>query len=193
MSICEVQNCCRPVVGRGMCSKHYQRWKATGATMDGPKARASAQDRFWRYVQKGTDEDDCWLWTGMQRKDGYGCLTVRNNDVWKKVGAHRFAYEMAHGPIPTGLVTRHRCDNPLCVNPGHMKLGLPKDNTADMIKRGRERHVRGEDHGKAVFSETEVRYIRSSRLGPRELSRMFGVSYGAIQGIRQNVNWKHIK
>jgi hypothetical protein len=53
------------------------------------------------------------------------------------VRAHRAAWILANGPVPEGLIVRHKCDNPLCVNVGHLELGTFKDNTNDMISRGR--------------------------------------------------------
>lgn len=49
--------------------------------------------------------------------------------------AHRVSYILANGPIPTGLVICHKCNNPECVNPKHLYAGTQKDNVADQIKR----------------------------------------------------------
>lgn len=76
----------------------------------------------------------CVLWLGaISTKMGYG-QTCRNR-VYDY--AHRLAYVTYKGPIPAGLVVRHTCDVTCCVNPDHLVLGTNKDNTADMISRGR--------------------------------------------------------
>ena len=54
-----------------------------------------------------------------------------------KFKAHRVSYEMANGPIPDGLIIRHKCDNPNCVNPKHLESGTQKDNMLDASFRGR--------------------------------------------------------
>lgn len=62
----------------------------------------------------------CWLWTDALT-DGYGYFW----DGTRKVGAHRFAYELLIGPIPDGRVIDHRCRTRGCVNPAHMEPVAP--------------------------------------------------------------------
>jgi hypothetical protein len=51
--------------------------------------------------------------------------------------AHREAWKKVNGPIPRGGVIMHTCDNPLCVNPEHLKLGSQADNMRDAQAKGR--------------------------------------------------------
>ena len=91
-------------------------------------------DRFWKYTAKA-DPDQCWLWTGYKSGSGYGSLKIDG----KQRSAHRLSWELAHGPVPDGLSVLHRCDNPICVNPGHLWLGTPRQNMEDMAAKGRGR------------------------------------------------------
>jgi hypothetical protein len=79
----------------------------------------SLRDRFWAKVQTS---DDCWIWTGFKDKLGYGRLMWHDESGrYQPLLAHRVAYELIIGPIPTGKVLDHiECDNPPCVNPGHL-------------------------------------------------------------------------
>lgn len=77
----------------------------------------SAEERFHeKYV---VDADSgCWLWTGALT-DGYG--RFRYGTGRATCGAHCYAYELFVGPIPDGLVIRHRCRVRACVNPAHLE------------------------------------------------------------------------
>lgn len=94
------------------------------------KAGKPVHLRFWDCVEK---TDECWIWTGTTDGYGYGVTS----HFRQKIKAHRLSYEMRFGPIPPGLVVRHKCDNPCCVNPNHLELGTQKDNVRDAVSRGR--------------------------------------------------------
>lgn len=111
---CSVADCERSHMALGLCKLHYDRFKKTGST-DLPK-RPSPEERFWSKVERA-GPDDCWHWTASHNQRGYGTFWSGKQPT----SAHRFAYELAHGPVPEGLTVDHLCNNPPCVNPAHLR------------------------------------------------------------------------
>jgi hypothetical protein len=151
----------------------------------------STQDRFFKFVVK-KGPNDCWLWSGVKDTSGYGKFSL----YAKRVGSHRFSYELAtNQKIPSGMVVMHKCDNPKCVNPSHLSIGTHKENTQDMIAKGRKRVVapKGEGNGKSLLNEEQVRTIRTSKLSHAAMARELGVSPNCVRGVRTGRTWTHIK
>lgn len=139
--------------------------------------------------------DECWLWTAYRNQKGYGTVASRG----KTRKAHREVYEDVHGEgSAIGLLVRHRCDVPACVNPAHLELGTYADNYRDMVVRGRRRVVatKGAAHGRAKLTEADVIAIRSlsgdQTLSQREIAQKFGVNHSIISGIVRRKGWAHV-
>jgi hypothetical protein len=143
-------------------------------------------DDFWSHL--AVTSSGCWEWQRGRHRRGYGGLKVAN----RHVKAHRYAWELTHGPIPCGMFVCHSCDNPPCCNPSHLFLGTPKDNQDDMRAKGRQAVVRGSSHRWAKLTEEQVSSIRSRyRSGEmgKDLASEFGVSRGLISLIVNNKVW----
>ena len=106
--------------------------------------------------------------------------------------AHRVSYELSKGEIPTGLMVRHECDNPGCVNPTHLVVGTARDNVRDRVDRGRSADRRGERHPLAKLTGSAVKAIKNSALAGKDLAEIFGVSQASVSLIKNNKHWKHI-
>ncbi len=83
-------------------------------------------NKFERLEQAkcNTNEQGCWLWPGWLCH-GYGEVSIKG----RKQRAHRWAYELLVGPIPTGLHIDHLCRNRACVNPAHLEPVTNFENT----------------------------------------------------------------
>jgi DNA-binding CsgD family transcriptional regulator len=105
--------------------------------MSKPKSTPTqAAIRFWSRIEK--QANGCWIWTGARGgyRRHYGVFNPTGR--YPQVYTHRFAYELAHGPIPSGMYVCHNCptgDNPLCCNPDHLFLGTPTDNVQDALRK----------------------------------------------------------
>lgn len=131
----------------------------------------------------------CQLWMGYASPDGYGVVSYRS----KLVRAHRLAYQLANGVDPGDLNVCHRCDTPLCINPGHLFLGTHEDNVAD--RQRKRRQAKGPRQGSAKLDARRVGEIKrwlERGAGDNETAQRYGVSPAAIWKIRRGVSWRHV-
>ena len=76
-------------------------------------------ESFWDNIIAAS-VDECWMWTGAVDKGGYGRGRIRSSGETSAL-AHRQAYHVLRGSIPTGLELDHLCHQTLCVNPWHLE------------------------------------------------------------------------
>lgn len=146
-----------------------------------------AVERILAKVVKPDGEQGCWLFVGFIDADGYGKI------CWNKrqLRPHRVMCEFHHGAADGRKFVRHKCDVRRCVNPEHLEWGEPKDNTRDMMERGRHR-------GRPVGSKNPHGRENSllAKLSPvqvdemRRLARHGGYSQaalGKLYGVSQSV------
>ena len=125
----------------------------------------------------------CWLWSSCIGSDGYGRASG-------SVRAHRLSWEIAFGEIPAGMLVCHKCDTPACVNPDHLFLGTPLDNSRDMSRKFRG--VNGERASTAKLTDEQVMEIIASDETCADLAKQFSVSDTTISFIKLGRTWKHL-
>lgn len=127
---------------------------------------------------------------GRRERNGYGRVWLTPFGL---VGAHRAAWIATRGGIPNGLLVCHACDNRICVNPSHLFLGTPAENSADMARK--KRAPLGDSHPHAKLTEVAVRAIRAKRraLGPGALAAEFGVNPSTIYRVLNGKGWGHVE
>ena len=162
----------------------------------GHNRRVPIHKRFNRFILMGPN--NCWPWSGSRDRAGYGELGTGSklDGTRGLIKAHRCSWELHRGPIPEGLQVLHHCDNPPCVNPDHLFLGTPRDNSDDKISKGRQNAPRGEAHHRAKLTWEDVRRIRAihtDRYGlypTKRLMAEYHVDKSTIQGIMRRKIWK---
>lgn len=103
----------------------------SGTAIEYPSA--SERKRIWSKVSKSTKPDDCWRWNGAEY-NGYGRVSFR----LKNIPAHRVVMAIINRGLGCGVLVAHKCNNPICCNPRHLKLSNQSDNMQDCIKSGRK-------------------------------------------------------
>lgn len=166
--------------------------------MRGPKPMSIVQ-RIQRFMSNIRKTQTCWIWTAGKTGNGYG--------VFGDARAHRVAWFLKNGPIPSSLVICHNCDVKACVNPDHLMLGTPKDNYLDRpLAAVRPRYMRirkhtgggsGERNGHAKLTDGRVLLIRAmyatGRFTQTEIANGLGVSPSTVGLVLKGETWDHVK
>lgn len=145
-------------------------------------------ERFFSKILLGGSE--CWYWGGHVDAIGYGRFMAMGENK-----AHRVAYRMFYGDIPSGMKVMHKCDTRCCVNPDHLQIGTQAENVMDMIAKGRKKSTPkfGEENPMAKASVAvvlEIRLLVSEGMKQADAARKFGLSPMCVSRIVRKESWK---
>lgn len=121
----------------------------------------------------------CWEWRLAKDPKGYP-LTVGGAVAGEK-RAHRASYALVHGPVPKGDHIHHRCENPPCINPGHLE------------HHTHSAHLTLHKQADSNLSWDDVRAIRAEAWegeSVQVLSERWGLSLGTIHPLIAGRTWK---
>ena len=137
------------------------------------------------------NETGCWEWTATTHGSGYGLFYIGN----KTFRAHRISWQLENGTIPDGMFVCHSCDNPSCINPEHLFLGSPKDNSQDMVDKGRQYKPTGTKNKSAKLTDSDVIKIRSlfGQISQNKIADLFDVNPSCISKIKHGHLWSHVR
>jgi len=186
MSECELTGCSSPAYCKKLCKAHYNRqWKHGDPRYNGRLFRRKPVEFI---VVK---DSGCFECTSHYTSTG-GYIEYHFNN--KKRVLHRYIFEECYGNIPDGMIVRHKCDNRACINPEHLELGSHEENMKDMTDRGRQ--CKGQDSPFAKLTDQDIPEIRNLLAGGEkitEIAKRYGVSRAAIDSIKRNKTWTHVK
>lgn len=176
------------------CGTRFQwldAWGRPRRYVSGHNTVEPIERRFWRFVRKS---ENCWEWTGSRfpERNGWGNYGRVSYQGSPRL-AHRVSWEMHFGPIPDGLIVRHKCDNPACVRPDHLELGTPHDNNLDMATRGRSTAGTKNRHAKLTeYDVTIIRSLLAAGVKPPRIAKRFNVTSKTIRRILRGETWTHV-
>nr|WP_306422646.1 HNH endonuclease [Paenarthrobacter aurescens] len=132
------------------------------------------RERFYsRTVRRA---NGCLEWIGFRKASGHGMTSLNG----KTMHASRAAFVLeTQTELTTEQHVLHTCDNPACVEIGHLYVGDNKQNVSDKIARGRARTPTGAANNRTVLTEAQIEEIRSRRARGetlREISVKVGCS-----------------
>lgn len=85
----------------------------------------------YKIEDRGYFKGPCWIWTHTINAQGYGVLA----NYGKNFRAHRLSYTVTCGPIPKGMFLDHMCNQKACINPDHLSIATPAQNTRRIYLR----------------------------------------------------------
>lgn len=134
---CAADGCDKPANRSGgrYCKMHSNRLARWGS-LDG---KAPATPEHYAVLARIRKDADCWEWTGTKNADGYG---IFHAGLTNRL-AHRVVYGYYFGEVPDRVQVDHRCGNPGCVNPDHLRMVTPKQNTEHFVKELRSSNTSG--------------------------------------------------
>ena len=139
-----------------------------------------------RLIKRGASPNDCWVWLGRLNQFGYGLKQW----LGRPVLARRWLWELIEGPITPGYVLLSSCNNNACVNPAHLRSGLPsllsREGEASKLVPADVTEIR-------AHAATFKKNTRSRGKLANELAEAYGVEVHTIWDIWRGDSWSRSK
>jgi hypothetical protein len=145
---------------------------------------------LWSKVDKRGD-NECWPWIGWVGSGGYGRFQIDGKSYY----AHRAIFDLVNPGIielnqpadrrGSGFIL-HKCDNPICCNPSHLRVGTQLENMKEAHERGRKTYKSGANHARALLTEEDVFWIRMHKkygTTKKAISLLYDISVSTIKCI----------
>lgn len=117
---CKLDWCNRAAKTKGLCARHYERWRSTGL-LTKSQAEKTPEERFWERVEVTSE---CWFWVPAKNPDRHGQFKAPDGG-WL---AHRYSFFLATGTHPGAGEVLQTCGVRSCVNPSHLLLSATDED-----------------------------------------------------------------
>lgn len=141
-------------------------------------------------------DSGCMIWMGAVTKKGYGIVYLgekTKNGKPKPSYAHRASYQSEHNCSSADIVM-HSCDVRCCVNPEHLSTGTYKDNSQDMVFRGRS--LKGSKQPNSVMTEMDVQqaiFRHQNGETVASIATDMPVHVETVRKAIKGTTWRHVK
>lgn len=122
-----------------------------------------ARNRLWTKFNIG-NEDECWPWKLPIKEDNWAGPTFFFRGWGMRSASRIFWYLLTGQELPFDVYVCHHCDNRICMNPIHFFLGTAKDNSQDMISKGRGKGAHSYCSKGHLLSGSNVKYLTNRRI-----------------------------
>ena len=193
---CSIEGCGEEVTARGLCCRHYNRWRRYGNPLKlvtrprGMTLEDAVEYELGRAVRDG----GCLLTQGSRYPSGYGRVITgrRHHSLSRLVLERKLGRKLRRDEV-----TRHLCHNPPCIEPRHLVPISRADNAKDTINAVYQPRVRGEAHPNAKLVDQLVREIRAryaaGGISQRKLAAEMGISHHALRRVVVGDGWSHVR
>lgn len=128
--------------------------------------------------------------------NGYPRVKLSRDNKAKRYLVHHLVTNAFLGPLPPGLIRRHKNGIKTDCRLANLEFGTYSENVQDSIRLGQINWAKGDDHCCAKLTAVKVREIRrryaAGGISHHALAGEYGVSYSAVYGAVTRRTWKHI-
>jgi hypothetical protein len=179
---CLVDGCDVRAYGRGLCNRHWQRWRRHGDPLSGTDE--GAPKRFLESIFTHFKED-CIIWPFARDSNGYASVSYDGKTQY----VSRIVCERFNGKPPAPkLDAAHGCGNGHlgCINGYHLRWATRSENCVDTLVHGTFKSAR--------LSADDVIAIRelAGTKSHREIAENFGVARRTVCDVIKRNTWGHI-
>lgn len=138
------------------------------------------------------DDEDCWPWAG-SLVQGAPCLSWKS----KKLYAKRVMWAIDRKkPVPANLCVVNSCDDPMCINPRHLKVATKQQVIQATAKTGKlnppgfAAKIAAMKRAKSKLSDEAVAAIKTGTDHPKDAAAKHGCSVAYVYMLRRNL-WRN--